>query len=93
MTRPKVKPKATPAKANKQSGKIPGKAGRPKGSLNKVTRSVKEAIEEAFERRGGVDALLTWAAEEPSDFYALWAKLLPKNVAVDGAVTLRVVRT
>jgi hypothetical protein len=96
------KPKATPAKAKNQSPKVGestpvnrGNAGkgRAKGVPNKATRAVKEALEEAFERRGGVDALLAWAAEEPSDFYALWAKLLPKNVAVDGAVTLRVVRT
>lgn len=86
MTPRKVKPHATakPKTApNKQTGNKAG-PGRPKGSLNKVTQSVKAALEEAFERRGGVDALMRWANEEPSDFYSLWGKLLPKNLEVGG---------
>lgn len=54
--------------------------GRPKGSPNKATVSVKAAFEQAFDKLGGVDALLAWAADEPREFYKLYAKLLPVQV-------------
>lgn len=57
--------------------------GRPKGSPNKSTTSVKAAFEEAFDKLGGVDALLTWAKDEPREFYKLYAKLLPVQVQAD----------
>ena len=69
--------------------------GRPKGSPNKSTASVKAALEEAFERRGGVPALIAWANEEPAEFYKLWGKMLPAKIegaADGGAILIRVVR-
>lgn len=54
--------------------------GRPKGSLNKSTRSVKEALMLAFEGRGGVQALQAWSVKEPTEFYKIWAKLVPHEV-------------
>lgn len=60
--------------------------GRKKGSLNKSTASVKQALTDAFEQRGGVAALLKWAKDEPTEFYKLWGKLVPHEVSgVDGA--------
>lgn len=73
--------------ANKQTGKKrrPG-PGRPKGSVNKTTAAVKEALTLAFQGIGGVPALKAWAQEHPSDFYKLWSKLLPTEVTgPDGA--------
>lgn len=58
--------------------------GRKKGSLNKTTLEVKAALEEAFDKRGGVEALIAWSMESPDEFYKLWAKLLPKDVTVTG---------
>lgn len=81
-------PKVGPNRGN--AGK-----GRPKGSLNKTTASVKAALCEAFEKRGGVPALLRWANDEPSEFYRLWGRLIPVEVSgEDGGpvtLTLRVV--
>ena len=61
-----------------------GKSGNPKGrrpgAPNKSTASVKAALSEAFEKRGGVKALLAWAKKEPTEFYKLWAKMLPTDV-------------
>lgn len=54
--------------------------GRPKGGLNKTTRNVKQALERAFERLGGVRSLVAWGRENPTEFYKLWAKLLPKDL-------------
>lgn len=62
---------------------------RHKGVPNKVTKSVKEAITEAFEKRGGVKALLKWADTNPDAFYAhLWGRLAPREVQATLDVTL-----
>lgn len=57
--------------------------GRPLGSPNKATASVKAVLEEAFEKMGGVSSLVTWAKNEPTEFYKLYAKLLPVQVQAD----------
>ena len=67
--------------------------GRKKGVPNKTTASVKAALEEAFEKRGGVTALLAWAEGEPTEFYKLWAKLLPLTLNGDVAVTMTIVNS
>ena len=59
--------------------------GRPKGKENRVTRSVKEALIEAFDKMGGVPALVRWGRANPTDFYKLWLRLLPIQVTgLDG---------
>lgn len=69
--------------------KKPRKAGqgRPKGALNKTTRSVKEAIEYAAQGLGGADRLIAWAKEDAANERAFWSsiypKLLPLTVAGD----------
>ena len=37
----------------------------------------------AFDRRGGIEALLHWSNENPEAFYALWGKLLPRATRAD----------
>ncbi len=54
--------------------------GRKAGQVNKTTKAVKEALQEAFEGLGGVSSLTAWAKNEPTEFYKLWAKLLPTEV-------------
>ncbi len=68
-------------------GNPPG-IGRPKGAQNKLTRTIKEAFREAFERRGGVDALIQWAKKDESAFYSLVSKLIPTEVVGQLDVTL-----
>jgi hypothetical protein len=58
--------------------------GRPKGMPNKTTASVKAAIIEAFEKRGGVPALVRWAEDDPTEFYKLWGRIAPTEVEVSG---------
>ena len=62
--------------------------GRPKGVPNKTTTAVKAALEEAFEKMGGVAALSRWAKKNPDEFYKLWAKLLPKDLHISGKMAL-----
>lgn len=57
--------------------------GRPKGAVNKTTKAVKEALSIAFDELGGVDALKTWAQANQTQFYQLWGKMLPLQVAGD----------
>ena len=62
-----------------------GKSGKPKGSHNKLTKSVKEAFEIAFnELQSDKNAnLATWAKENTTDFYRLAAKLIPTDIKAD----------
>lgn len=57
--------------------------GRPKGAPNKITRDIKQAIAEAFEKAGGVDYLVKLASEDPRTFCALVGKVIPLQVAGD----------
>jgi len=57
--------------------------GRPPGAQNKLTRSVRQAIEQAFERAGGVEWLVRLAEEDPKSFAALLARLVPSDVRVE----------
>ena len=66
----------------------PANAGRKNGSINKLTKTVKEKVLEVFnELQDDKDAnLLTWAKSEPTEFYKIAAKLIPAdiNAKVDG---------
>lgn len=52
--------------------------GRVKGSLNKTTRTAKEAIALAAEGLGGADRLVEWAKEDPLNERAFWSSIYPK---------------
>ena len=52
--------------------------GRPKGSLNKTTQSVKEAIELAAAGLGGALRLQEWAASDPANERVFWGQIYPK---------------
>lgn len=79
-----TEPKLGPNRGN--AGK-----GRPKGSQNRSTVKVKEAFETAFEELGGVEALVTWARKEPTEFYKQYAKLLPVQITGDKDNPIRTV--
>jgi hypothetical protein len=74
--------------ANKTSFKKGEAKGKPKGALNKATKSVKEAFVEAFGKlQLKKDVNLTeWGAKNPTEFYRLCTKLIPQ--AVDAKVTM-----
>lgn len=54
--------------------------GRPKGSPNKTTLAVKDALTQAFDKLGGVPALVRFAKKRPDLFYPLWGRMLPHEV-------------
>lgn len=71
-----------------QSGKRKKTGGRKKGTPNKVTVAVKDAIEAAAEKLGGTDRLVEWAKEDPGNERIFWSqiytKLLPLQVKGEG---------
>jgi hypothetical protein len=75
--------------ANSTSFKKGESKGKPKGALNKATKTVKDAFTEAFGKlqlKKGVN-LADWGKENPTEFYKLCTKLIPQ--AVDATVTMK----
>jgi hypothetical protein len=64
--------------------------GRVKGTKNKVTVAIKDAIQNAFTKVGGADYLVTVAENDPRTFCALLGRVLPTEVTaqVTGALTI-----
>jgi hypothetical protein len=54
--------------------------GRPKGSPNKTTRAIREAVVEAFDKAGGVDYLVSLAQTDPKTFCTLIGRVIPLQV-------------
>lgn len=69
-------------------GSKPGerRGGRQKGVPNKITTDIRTAIQEAFDKAGGVDYLLTVARADPKTFCALIGKVIPTQIT--GSLTL-----
>ena len=65
----------TPTKKRRKGG-----PGRPKGSQNRLTIQVKEAILQAFDALGGVDYLVEVGRSEPRAFLVLLGKILPTEI-------------
>lgn len=57
--------------------------GRQKGTPNKVTASVRDALACSFEELGGVAYLVKIGRSDPKTYCALLAKLLPTQIAGD----------
>ncbi len=76
------------ANSGSQKKGHPKAGGRAKGTPNKVTRSAKEAFAAAFEGVGGVERLILWAKLNPTDFFKLYARLIP--VELSGEIKARI---
>lgn len=61
----------------------PKTGGRQKGTPNKYTLSMKDAVLETFAQLGEVKHMVAWATENPSDFYRIAAKLIPTQIEAD----------
>lgn len=62
-------------------GSAPGerRGGRKPGVPNKLTASAKAALDEAFNKLGGVDALVKFGRANPGEFYKIWARRIPQE--------------
>jgi hypothetical protein len=73
-----------------------GNPGRPKGTPNVLTRTVKEAVLDAFnELRGDRKAnLVAWGKKNPGAFYQVAARLIPTEIKGGfDKIKLEIVRT
>lgn len=61
---------------------IPKTGGRAKGTQNKVTKTIREAIEASFETVGGADYLAKMAILEPASYMTLLGKVLPAHMNI-----------
>lgn len=68
---------------SKNTGSL-NRSGRKKGVPNKLTASAKEAFQFAFQKIGGGPALAAWAQENTTEFYKLFARLIPTETQVTG---------
>lgn len=59
-----------------------GNAGKPKGTVNKLTRSFREALTEAFnELQKDPEAnLVVWGKKNTTAFYMIASKLIPTEI-------------
>jgi hypothetical protein len=65
-------------------GKKTGGGSR-KGSENRSTVAAREAFQFAFHGIGGIAALVAWAKKNRTEFYKLYARLIPTETHVTGA--------
>src|SRR5215468_5800906 len=61
----------------------PDGAGRRKGTPNKRTVAVYEAVTKTFHQLGGVRFLVECARKHPTEFIKVWMKLLPLTIKAD----------
>jgi hypothetical protein len=67
------------------------KGGRPKGTPNKITKSVKDAIFESFQslQESKEHSLTAWAKDNLTEFYKIASKLIPVELAGGVDVTIK----
>ena len=58
--------------------------GRTKGTPNRVSATARGNVIAAFDGIGGVPALVEWAKANKTDFYRLYARLLPVESHIGG---------
>jgi len=73
----------SPGNLNPKPGQgryLPKSAGRPKGTPNKIGALVKQNIIAVFDGLGGTAAMIRWAKKNRTEFYKLYARLVPTQV-------------
>lgn len=72
-----------------------GRPRKPKGATNKVTKTIKEAVFDAFTKLQDDPKanLLAWGQKNPTMFYQVAAKLIPTEISAKvEATVIKVVR-
>ena len=68
----------------------PGNKGKPLGTQNKLTRTVKETVLAVFNelQNNPKHSLKSFAEKNPRDFYQIAAKLIPTEITADVKTTV-----
>ena len=64
--------------------------GRKKGAINKTTASIKESIQNVYARLGGDEGFSDWATTEKTEFYKIFARLIPQDQNITGNITINI---
>jgi hypothetical protein len=59
------------------------KLGRQKGAKNTIGATAKENVIAVFTRLGGTAEMAKWAKANQTDFYRLYAKLIPQQIDLE----------
>ena len=72
-------------KIGQSTGKRAGNRGmgRPKGSVNKTTKTLKEALLASFETLGGEEWLVSLAESDPKAYASLLGRLVPSEIGLE----------
>lgn len=65
-------------------GKRKKTGGRKKGTPNKISLTVKQAVIETFSNLGGIEHMTAWARKQPTEFYRLAGRLIPTEITGQG---------
>jgi hypothetical protein len=67
--------------------------GRQSGTPNKLTAAAKDAFSFAFSEIGGAESLADWARANRTEFYKLYARMIPQELTGpgNGPVVVKVV--
>lgn len=87
--KPQSTPKQTPRGAAARSAAGEKLGGRPKGSVNKVTKAIKDAALGALNAGEGAEAFfMERKAEDPNAFMGFLKSIVPLDVSVSGGLTV-----
>jgi len=74
------------ATAGRNGGEKTG--GRQKGSVNKLTSSFKELVQQTFQKlEEDGEGMYKWALANKTDFYKISSKLIPTEMSVKAEIT------
>ena len=78
-----------------QNGVSNNPKGKPKGAKNRLSKLAKENIADVFDHIGGILTMVDWAKENQTEFYKMYAKLIPVQMtgADDGDIKISIVKT
>lgn len=71
--------------------KKPKVGGRQKGTPNKLSSTAKENIIAVFNRLDGTAGMARWAQRNRTEFYKIYARLLPTELTTDPNAPLTVI--
>lgn len=83
LTKPENFRKIQELMAKFKKGESGNPSGKPTGTQNKLTRTVKECVLEAFNKlqEHPTSNIISWGEKNPKEFYQIAAKLIPTELS------------